>query len=203
MVALQSLLERLDNDSDFVAAAVAAETFHESLLAALRTVGVHAYAAVSDDPAARQAGLVNSDWVGVVLDADTIGVTTAGELTERAWQANSARNGYEQHRLFRLLDAVRGLIGRTEDISALLNLRYDAASPMVPLMRIALAAWHDIRIAEGHTPDSARFLLSLVADPTLLAVVSFDPITGTPSLPSTFPRPSSAPTVQLGGWALA
>lgn len=47
---------------------------------------------------------------------------------------------------------------------------------------VMLAVWWEDRMAEGHTIESARLLLSLTAHPTLMARTVVDPVTGAPSL---------------------
>lgn len=46
------------------------------------------------------------------------------------------------------------------------------------LLRAAAALWHDLRIREGHTPETAFFLLTMTLAPSHARHLSLDPATG-------------------------
>lgn len=66
--------------------------------------------------------------------------------------------------------------GRTLDTVVRLGMR--AGDEWWMDLRIGFTLWWDTRIAEGHTPDSARTLLGLIAEPAVLAQFSFEDAAG-------------------------
>lgn len=64
--------------------------------------------------------------------------------------------------------------------------RSDGAAPALDGLQVTmLAAWWDDRMAEGHTPETARLMLSLTLPPRLVTCVTYD-AAGIPTLnPST------------------
>lgn len=82
-----------------------------------------------------------------------------------------------------MAQALRALSRPDTAMTGLLAMPYaDDFALDVAMRSMVLAAWWDARMAEGQTPESARFLLSLTANPAMSAAVSFDS-DGTPVLP--------------------
>lgn len=112
--------------------------------------------------------------VGVVLDADTIGIFSFDVSDERHW-LTPPRGQYGQDEAERLAEHRREVVGRALRNLILpgLSMGEMLSSPFshTPAGRctraLVITAWWRTRMSEGHTPETARLLLGLTAHPSV------------------------------------
>lgn len=178
VAALSNLALRLREQPESL---VACGTLRETIEQVLAEVGVGLFAGAAGEETDIST---DSVWLGVVLAPDVVGVTIIDSTAERDWSDNSGPGpDMAHHRAAIVAQTLRSLSTPDVAMSGLLATPYaDDFALDVAFRSMVLAAWWDTRMAEGQTPESARFLLSLTAHPALAAAVSFDS-DGTPALP--------------------
>lgn len=163
---LDRLLARLTYQSP-----VPQETLVATMQQVFKHVGVRAFTA--DDRGSDDG----STWVGVVLTPETIGIAYVTTKDEQDWAENLGPGpDLSRHRANLVARKVRPM--RTTKRRSMADLlamdhHHDIATA-VAMQAMVLDAWWHTRLAAGYTPETARFLLSLTAHPTLVTALSFD-----------------------------
>lgn len=120
--------------------------------------------------------LVTDACVGVVHDPQTLGICTIGADDEYTWHMPPGRR-YGQSLAERMAEHRRDTIARTiRDIAferltmeQVLAEPFDDTPSGACRRAVVVAAWWQARLDEGHTPETAHFLLSLIAHPSTMA----------------------------------
>jgi hypothetical protein len=128
----------------------------------------------SDD----EEDLPDETAIGVVWNSDQIGEVGIPSRRSRTWlfeREEPTREGY-----WFGATMVKNMVASIAQGALSMNATLSAPTSDHSLdgywltQALCLRAWWDTRMAEGHTEESAQFLLSLTAHPTVLACVRFE-----------------------------
>lgn len=119
--------------------------------------------------------------------ADTPAAPAAGSALGRLATLTYTRTVGERWRknpvMSQRMETVASILGDACFVSTMLDLLIHPVTGHPVWGALALDTWWDARIAEGHTPESARFLLALIIPAR--TQITYDPTTQRPTLPPT------------------
>lgn len=167
------------NDGTLMTTIITLPTLPEATAALLVRVGVRTSMATAEslsDRGVREEAI----FVGGVVAGDEMGATTLRQQTCELWISPpstpsrvtglAALTSGPGLRLGLVQSAARGVAsGNMSATEILSDPDLDARPESVAFRTAMVGAWWEARLAEGHTPESARFLLGLTANPLLLS----------------------------------
>lgn len=121
------------------------------------------------------AGFIDVGFIETSSDGGRLVVLTCPPGVERGWQADPRLLGRVD-----LFAAELRTATTTSTTATVIDLL--AMPDPHPWSALALDYWWEQRMRESHTPETAHFMLSLVAHPSLVGAVTVDPATGLPHL---------------------
>jgi hypothetical protein len=152
---------------------------HEAVAEVFRWMGFTTYVASGTEDGGRWS---NRRYVtAVVLDSTTILIQMPGPGDGADWRRTQPNEDTKQAKIAKrantVWNAAHILIGQRKDLQRMLALDdYATTGPLgLPPASssrawwgLVLTCWWQARIAEGHSPESARMLMALIAHPHLL-----------------------------------
>jgi hypothetical protein len=171
-------------DRGFMRDTLRLDTLGEAIAAVTTRAGLRTYYAAHADPPVA----LDTRVLAIVVDSGHIVYGRFNDGDDQFWRNNDPqRSGPYPTPAEERLRVVRNFFDVVIDncwpLTHLLSERYDPwEDGDRSHVEVTLHAWWDARMSEGHTPESARLLLSLTASPSLLGALTFPDTGETPTL---------------------
>lgn len=123
----------------------------------------------------------SSVWVGVVTSPETMAMACWNSQQEHRWRGLPGTPFAARERSTMVGGQVFALLSQDRPLVDILGMRYSPNALDAAERSLALSVWWGLRRGEGHSEESARFLLALIAHPSVIAHVRYDRC-GTPTL---------------------